>query len=242
MNDSNRDTTAPPPLLPRRPPGRVWLIVGVGFACLLLIPTFFAVRWFFAAPGSGTGSAVPKPREIVASFRADFLPEHPKAGWRYCWNDTGPVGDANGYVDLVWNGTAYAPPELGVAEPSPLRYLRMSNTGGHPGQGPAQTASSGYEFGYSVIIAFTVPDSGRYVIGHSSISRRGGPKYGAVQVQVFVNDRASGGEVYCRSREGVPFDCQLGRLSAGDIIYVAVGPDETNMNDTFELDFGIGRL
>lgn len=242
MNDSNRDITSPPPVLPDRPPRRVWLIVGVGIAWLLLIPTIFAVRWFLAPPDSGTGSAVPKLGETVASFRADFLPGQPKAGWRYCWNDTGPVGNTNGYADLVWNGTAYAPAPAGVVEPSHLRYLRLSNTGGHPGQGPSQAASSRHEFGYYVILAFRVPDSGRYAIGRSFISRRAGPKLGVVQVQVFVNDRAIGREIFSRSREGVPFDCDLGRLSAGDTIYVTVGPDETNFNDQFDLDFAISRL
>ena len=48
-------------------------------------------------------------------------------------------------------------------------------------------------------------------------------------------------EVFCRSREGVSFDRELGRLSAGDTIYVVAGPGDTDVNDSFDLDFSIGR-
>jgi hypothetical protein len=33
----------------------------------------------------------------------------------------------------------------------------------------------------------------------------------------------------------------LGQLSGGDIIYVVVAPGDTDVNDTFELDFSVGR-
>ena len=61
------------------------------------------------------------------------------------------------------------------------------------------------------------------------------------QPGVFVNDRDIGPELYCRSREGVSFDRDLGTLAAGQIVYVCVGPDETDLDDAFDLDFDLTR-
>lgn len=241
MSDSNRDTIEQPLPLPRSRSLRVWLLVALGVALFLAVPTFLAIRWFSAA----SGPAAPAPAEVpsvVASYRADFLPEHPKTGWHYYWNANGPPGDTNGYVPLVWNGTLYVTAEAPLPAPSPARYLRVSATGGHPGQGPSQTGSRGVHYEHAAIVAFTVSDAGSYVIGHSFISRHAGPKSGSVHLQVFVGERDIGAEVFCRSREGVSFDRQLGRLAAGDSIYVVIGADETDLDDSFDLDFTIGRL
>lgn len=240
MGDSNRDTIDPPAPLPRSRSPRVWLLVVLGVVLFLAVPTFLAVRWFSAASEPAATTPAQEP-SVIASYRADFQPEHPKAGWHYYWNANGPPGDTNGYVALVWNGTLYATVELPLPAPSPARYLRLSSTGGHPGQGPSQTGSRGVHHEHAAIAAFTVPASGSYVIGHSLISRHAGPKNGSVHLQVFVGGRDAGAEVFCRSREGVSFDQQLGRLAAGDTIYVVVGADETDLDDAFDLDFTIGR-
>ena len=235
-----------PPVLPqaRARTNPVWWYIALGLIALLPLPAFFAVRWFLIAseaPRTSMTSLAQEPIP-VASFRGDFLPERPKPGWRYCWNPNGPVGDTNGYVDLVWNGVVYATTEAEVPAAPPAHYLRLSGTGGHPGQGPAQTGSRGIDYEHAVIIAFAVPDSGQFVISQSLLSRGAGAKQGSVRLQVFVNDRDTASEIYSRSREGVSFDRPLGRLSSGDIIYVIIGPGETDMNDSFNLDFTIGRL
>jgi len=239
MSDSNSIEQSPP--WPRSRSHLVLLLVVLGLALFLAVPTFLAVRLFSAASDSTAPAPAQEP-SIIASYRADFLPEHPKAGWHYYWNADGPPGDTNGYVALVWNGTLYATTELLLPAPSPARYLRLSATGGHPGQGPSQTGSRGVHHEHAAIVSFTVPDSGSYAIGHSFISRHAGPKSGCVHLQVFVGARDTGAEVFCRSREGVPFDRQLGRLAAGETICVAVGADETDLDDSFDLDFTIGRL
>jgi len=220
--------------------GRFWLLAALGVPLFLGISTFLAVRWFTASP---TLSATVPTQEpiVVGSFRADFLPEHPKTGWHYYWNASGPVGDTNSYVALVWNDTLYATAELPLPAPSPARYLRLSATGGHPGQGPSQTGSRGVDYEHAAIVAFTVPDSGSYVITRSFISRHHGPKSGSVHLEVFVGERETGAAVYCRSREGVSFDRQLGHVTAGNTIYVIIGPDETDLDDSFDLDYTIGR-
>jgi len=229
------DSTEQPPVLPRSRNRLIWLFIALGLVLLLPLPTFFVIRSFLGS----SDSTEPTP---VASFRGDFLPEHPRPGWRYFWNPNGPVGDTNGYVELVWNGAVYATTAAEVPRSPPAHYLRISSTGGHPGQGPSQTASRGIDYEHTVIIAFTVSDSGHFAIGPSSLSRHAGAKHGSVRLQVFLNDRDTGSEVYCRSREGISFDRRLGHLSRGDTIYVIIGPGETDVNDHFDLDFTIGRL
>jgi hypothetical protein len=235
----NRDIE-PPPVLPPARSSSIWLLVVLAAALLLALPTFLAVRWFFA--GSDPASkARPNEPSIIASFRGDFRPEHPGPGWHYYWNANGPIADTNAYAELVWNGTYYATSESPIPGPPPAHYLRVSHVGGHPGHGPSQTASLGIDYEHAVIIAFGVPGPGHYLIGQSLISRNAGAKGGTVRLQIFVNDRETGPDVICRSREGAAFDRELGQLSGGDIIYVVVAPGDTDVNDTFELDFSVGR-
>ena len=54
-----------------------------------------------------------------------------------------------------------------------------------------------------------------------------------------MNDREIGAAVYCGTREGLGFDRQLEVLSAGDTIFVAVGPNAIDRDDAFGLDFSI---
>jgi hypothetical protein len=177
----------------------------------------------------------------VASFRADFLPGTPKIGWRYLWNNGRPIGSAANYTDLHWNETAagYTPePDAPVPARAPVRFLKVSPTGGHPGQGPYQTKA---EDEFYVIYAFAVPTPGRYRVANSFILRRVGARTGTVHLRTFVNDRETGLEVICRTSEGISFDRELGTLGAGDVIYVAIGPGEVDAEDGFDLDFSIMR-
>jgi hypothetical protein len=93
----------------------------------------------------------------------------------------------------------------------------------------------------AVVMAFTVPKAGRYRLSNSFLSRQAGRRSGQVHLQVFVGDREIGAGLYCRSREGISFDRELGMLAAGNTIYVSVGPDETDVDDSFDLDFTITR-
>jgi hypothetical protein len=184
-------------------------------------------------------SPAASPRRVVAGFRADFLPDKPKEGWRYLWNANGPIGNATNYAELRWNGTYYVADEIApFPNPPPARYLKIRETGGHPGHGPAQRGASEEHF---VITAFTVPERGRYWITNSFLARGAGGKSGSIYVQIYANDTEAGRSVDCRTREGVSFDREVGRLSAGDVIYVAVGPHEVDLEDGFELDFTIVR-
>lgn len=174
---------------------------------------------------------------VVAAFRADFRPDKPKEGWRYLWNAKGPIGHATNYAELRWNGTLYAADDtLPFPNPPPARYLRVTEGGGHPGHDPAQGPDLHES---SVIAAFTVPNGGRYWLTNGFIARPSGARRGSIHVQVFVNDVKMGQSIYCSDRDGISFDRELGPLSAGDTIYVVIGPNEVDFEDGFDLDFAI---
>ena len=239
MKESN-SVEAPP--RPQPSPRRVCFYVLLGLAIVLLVPTFLAVRWFFNSRLSRTTvldlrNSMVSASTVIASFQADFQSEQPKQGWHYYWNDNGPVGDTNAYSELRWSGKNYVPNDN--ASP-PGRYVQLSNRAGHTGQGPAQNIRDENE--HAVIVAFTVAEAGRYVIRDSFISRNDGAAGGAVHLQVFVNNREVAPDFYCRTREKIPFDRELGRLATRDVIYVCIGPGESDYHDSFTMDFSIGRF
>jgi hypothetical protein len=214
-----------------------WLFALLGLLIGLAIPSGRFLKW----QGNSAPAAVVHQGQIIASYRNDFQAEKPKPGWHYYWNQRSPVGDTNGYAELFWNETLYVADSSGALPgPAPARFLRLSPSGGHPGQGFAQTQGLG-DAEFAAIMAFTVPESGEYCITNSFIVRKAGEKSGQVDVRVFVNDHEVGETLYARARQGVSFDRELGRLSAGDTVYVAVGPDEVDLNDSFDLDFSIAR-
>jgi hypothetical protein len=182
--------------------------------------------------------AAKEPALVIASFQADFQPEQPRQGWHYYWNASGPVGDSNAYAELHWNGGNYYVPNDPV--PTSGRYLQLSNRSSHPGQGPAQNIRDDNE--HAVIIAFTVAEAGRYAIRDSFISRNDGATGGAVHLRLFVNNREVAPDLYCRTREKLAFDRELGTLAARDSIYICIGPGESDYHDSFAIDFSIGRL
>src|SRR3954463_12718740 len=91
---------------------RVWIFALSAVVMALLIPSYLLLRWALSAaiapqaPVTET-AGTPQDRVVVASYQADFQPDKPKAGWRYYWNDHGPVGDTNAYVELRWDGQHY---------------------------------------------------------------------------------------------------------------------------------------
>jgi hypothetical protein len=226
---------------------RIWIGVLIGVVIALMVPSYLLLRWALSsgwAPQAPNGQATVAQEAVtqetslvVASYQADFLPNEPKAGWHYYWNDNGPIGNTNGYVELHWDGNHYAVPS---PVPPAARYVRLSNRSGHPGRGPGQNLQDDNE--HAIVIAFTVSDAGRYALRDSFILRHDGPTGGAVHLRVFVNDREIATDLYCQTREKMSFDRELGKLAAGDRIYVCIGPGETDLNDSFSVDFAFGRF
>lgn len=251
MNGPTHPSTEDPPVTPRPCWRRFWPLATVGIVAALALLSWVAGRWtsgtLLSREADDAEGAPPGHRSIrdgtgIASFRADFQPEQPKAGWHYYWNAAGPVGDASSYAELRWNGKLYGTDDpKQYPAPAPARYLRLTGGSGHPGQGTSQGHEAGNEEERAVIVGFTVPKAGRYRLVNGVVSRQAGPRSGNVHLQVWAGDREVEPGVYCRSREGVTFDRDLGTLPAGETIYVSVGPDETDVDDSFDLDFTIAR-
>jgi hypothetical protein len=215
-----------------------WL--GIVCSVLSLAQFTFALVMGLLLRNAGVPLFAHTPTVMVASFQGDFQPDQPKAGWRYLWNANAPVEDSNAYSPLQWDGQRYTSGNS-YPGPMPVHYLRITERGGHPGHGCGQAGREGNEIAHYAIFAFTVPASGRYGIIESLLSRSAHTLGGQLDLRVFVNSREAGPTVICRSRDGVSFDRPLGKLSRGDMIYVAVGPGETDSDDGFTLDFTIAR-
>jgi RNA polymerase sigma factor (sigma-70 family) len=210
------------------------LVAAIIAACLA---TPELVGYYYMKPGRNT--TVPA---IIASYQGDYQQTSPSKGWRYLWNAGGPVGDSASYASLQWDGRRYSPMSPpAYPGPAPVRYLRLTEAGGHPGQGMDQGQEVGNSLDRFVIAAFTVTEAGEYWITNSAVWRNDGAMNGSVELRVFVNDREVGPLVQCEVREHLLFDRALGRLSRGDTIYVGVGPNKMDTNDSFGWDFAIAH-
>jgi hypothetical protein len=243
-NPEDNPTSAPAPDLRARRQ-RHWLVASlvivpllVIFLVLLISAAFVIKRW----RTSPQARPLTQNSVVMAAFKADFQPGQPKPGWHYYWNGTGSVGDTNAYEELHWNGgNNYVVGDADHPAPPSAKFLFLSNGKGHPGQGPFQTFSAGDENEHAIVLAFTVPEAGRYLIRDSFITRQEGGRGGQVHLRVLVSSRDTGSDVYCRSMNPMSFDRELGRCAVGDRICVCVGPDEADYHDSFGIDFAIGR-
>jgi len=193
------------------------------------------------------GSAV----TVVANYRADFVEDAPlTSGWQYLWNApsgwvanvtsgdllSGLIGVPGEYVPLQDAGTVWTPDgDTAGTNNTPAGYLKLTSTGGHPGRnaGGVNTPRDRY-----AIAAFTVPSDGFYSIENSFISKTSASG-DAVEVLVFPGISSP---VIRREAEPAStnnFDCTIGYLDAGQIIYVAIGPGVTANSDSFEMDYDI---
>lgn len=173
-------------------------------------------------------------------------------GWQLLWNaptdwvsgvgsvdaTTGPLGDATSYTPLVWDATlnAWTVDSDGVinnATSTPGTWTRLTADGfGHPGFGSADASTSGNNLQRYAIVAFTVPADGIYGIANSSIRKISAAGDG-LEITTYVDSTF---KATVAAAPGVPanFNQSLGQLTAGEVIYVAVGPGPNNGNDGFE--------
>jgi hypothetical protein len=181
------------------------------------------------------GAPPPLSTAVVASFRAQFRPGIPRAGWHYVWNADAEIGKTNGYRELVWNGGSYGSdddPQFPRA--APAGWVNVSRVGGHPGFGRNQNRFDTY-----AIVGFTVTNTGCYIITNSFIMRDDGDFRGDINLRVFVNEQRVGSELIANTKMHQPFDRSLGTLQSGDTLFVAIGPNGVDYNDHFVLDFEI---
>ncbi|MHA3775701.1 hypothetical protein ACXR0O_29655 [Verrucomicrobiota bacterium sgz303538] len=181
---------------------------------------------------------------VVADYRDDFKPFSPQPGWSYLWNALGPITSPANYRTLAWspvlsrysvNGFSASPDNTSTLFP----YGNLTSTGGHPGRGTTQSAV----YDRFAIAAYTAKLAGYYGINNSFVTGNSTMGNGG---QVIIYTETNNGATFTQkfsslyaAGQTLPFVLNVGYLQAGDTIYVAVGPNTTDGNDSFSLDFSV---
>ena len=191
---------------------------------------------------------------VVANFVNDFpdIQTQPNEGWQFQWNAPN-VGDLNsGAIDDV--NTEYrslrstnslggwtTDGDLNVQSDPSGGYVRLSESGGHPGLGSATNATGVDRY---AIASFTVSQSGHYQIADSFISLFPNSPTAitdGVEYRVFVNRDAPVEQGVVSKNTKSYFDTSLGFLKLGDTVHVAFGANGTHYNDFFSTDFSLSH-
>jgi hypothetical protein len=192
---------------------------------------------------------------VITSFQGAMQPTTPAPGWSYLWNSGGAIGNPANYTSLLPTtdpGAFYDNDGVvGLPGPNPgaFVYLGLVGTGllnagqpgGHPGRG---LGDDGTAFGFErfAIAAFTLSAPASGVSITNSLLTNANFSSDGVHAQVYLNN-SSAPLVDASTAAGqgmtTTFDVGLGNLAAGDVIFVAVGPRNTNFADSFSLRYEI---
>jgi hypothetical protein len=188
---------------------------------------------------------------LITSFQDALQPVSPAPGWAYLWNSAGPIGNPANYTPLLPSPVAanFYTSDGGIVRPAPPPGafisigLQGGLPGGHPGMGASQAGSGGIERYCIAAYTLTSPDRIAIVNGwmRNPNPNSGGSTDG-VALRIFVNNDPSP-----RLISGTPpkfdstttFSIALGDLNAGDTIYVAMGPNNEDLFDSFQLRYDI---
>jgi len=179
----------------------------------------------------------PPGKGVVAQYGRDFKQNTPGPGWRYMWNEGGAVGTAANYKDMVWNdgrqGYAGGPQQYPVG--GPAAWARLGSDGGHPGQGSEQGAG----VDRYAIAAYTLQagQGGKLAISGSIVKPHSAGT--GVVLHVYVGDALKESLTVAPAAQASELALYLGTLKEGDTVYVAVGPDRQDGNDSFTWDFAL---
>ncbi|TWT47848.1 FecR domain-containing protein [Botrimarina hoheduenensis] len=184
---------------------------------------------------------------VVADRWQDWKPgvanqPNREGNWRYYTNGSVSFGDTKGYEELVWNeaDNCYLPGNM-EEKPWLNHYVRVHREGGHPGKGRDQVKDKIDRYS---ITGFVVPEEGKYRIEAGWLERRWARRWdrdAELDVAIHVNDGPILMRKFCNRDCYVPFRQPLGKLAAGDTIYVGVGPNGADHNDRFRWGFFIVR-
>lgn len=181
---------------------------------------------------------------VVADYRDDFKSFSPASGWNYLWNANGAITSAANYSALAWspvinrycvNGFNVSPDNSSTLYP----YGGLTSGGGHPGRGTTQSAVHDR----FAIAAYTAKKAGYYGINNSYVTASSTMGNGG---QVIIYTETNAGAAFTQKFNStyaagttLPFVLNVGYLAEGDTIYVAVGPNTTDGNDSFSMDYSI---
>jgi hypothetical protein len=181
---------------------------------------------------------------VVADYRDDFKTHAPLPGWSYQWNKNGPVTSAASYVYMAWTtGAGKYSGKGSPTFPEPATegyYCSLTSTGGHPGRGTTQGEANDR----FAIAAYTVKRTGWYGISNGFVTGSSTLGNGG---QVIVYTETSAGAAFTQKFSGTYAAgttlsltaLNVGQLQPGDTIYVCVGPNTVDGNDSFQIDFSI---
>ena|GEM_PF-2769429 len=155
------------------------------------------------------------------------------------------MGNSAGYKDLEKTPGAHnyrvGPKESGAVEIIDLNgeWIKLSKVSMLPGRSAARSTD---DISHYVIIAYTVQpgEGGEARIVNSQIQRvlvKGSEKPPS-PISIYVNDKLIGSD-NVKGYEPFAFDVPLGRLSAGDTVYIAYGCPEDSNPSTANLQFQI---
>jgi len=192
--------------------------------------SFYLVLAISGAAGAG----------VIADYRADFTGTTPATGWAYLWNSAGAIGTETNYTPLVWYaaGNHYNYDGLGgLPRVNPAAYANLNVNGGHPGRGVGDGGGTYTANDIYPIAGYTIQagEEGPIYLTNAAVSGLSTGSNG-VDVRVYVNDTLINSFVQ-PSGPSLGFDVPLGVLSAGDKVFVAVGPNVRDANDTFQLTY-----
>jgi hypothetical protein len=118
-------------------------------------------------------------------------------------------------------------------------YGSLSSTGGHPGRGTTQGAT----YDRFAIASYTAKLDGYYAITSSFVTGNSTLGNGG---QLIIYTETNNGATFAQKYSSLyaagttlNFNQNVGFLEAGDTIYVGVGPNTTDGNDSFSLDFSV---
>lgn len=169
---------------------------------------------------------------VIANFYDDFAGEN----WSYTWNQNSVIGDRSGYVDLAWNGYDFRSGESTYPATSELGYGFIGPRSAHPGNGVNQAVSDRF-----VIAGYTVDLPGSYQLKEASVEHlvsSCSAWSNGLEVRVYVDDDLI--DTFTVAKESLSsINTNLGAVTSGQTVFVAVGPNGTAGCDRFSVNFDL---
>ncbi len=199
-----------------------------------------------ATPVNGVTTTLPftvagNTTRVIADYRDDFRPGSAGNDWFYVWNATAALGATASAFDLRqlnWHPGSSQFTELGLAYPEGTTTLprgALDALGGFAG-------TSGLPIERFVLAGYRVRRAGYHGIDLGFVTSNGSSGNG-VLVVVYTQ---AGTTLMSRRSSAVPLGqsvalhkISLGLMAVGDVVWVGVGPNGNDTNDTFKLDFSV---
>ena len=190
---------------------------------------------------------VVKPPNTLVQYSKAAGTGTPPAGWAFYWNaptnwapglagdlSSGAITDRASWKPLLWSGTQWTADGDNANNNSPSSNLRMTATGGHPGEAGTTRTLDRY-----AISAFTIGQAGDYRLMLGKVSSEAGGNGARVKI---IRNGVQHAEVLVPSNQSADFSYTFNGLAIGDEIAVAVGGNGSSWYSAYDLDYQIGLL